>query len=103
MRLRPKTEATRGEASGKDITSARVTITTCPKPENAHVKSLAPRVATLAFLWKANRHSFFFNRKTETLTFVPNISMVVDNCHSSKRHKFVNFRLNFNYLELKLK
>ena len=46
---------------------------------------------------------FFFNRKTETLTFVPNISMVADNCHSSKRHKFVNFRLNFNYFELKLK
>ena len=29
--------------------------------------------------------------------------MVADNCHSSKRHKFVNFRLNFNYFELKLK
>ena len=22
--------------------------------------------------------------------------MVADNCHSSKRHKFVNFKLNFN-------
>ena len=44
MRLRPKAEATRGEASSKDKTSARVTITTWPKPENAHVKSLAPRV-----------------------------------------------------------
>ena len=30
-------------------------------------------------------------------------SMVADNCHSSKRHKFVNFRLNFNYFELKTK
>ena len=29
--------------------------------------------------------------------------MVADNCHSSKRHKFVNSRLNFNYLELKIK
>ena len=24
--------------------------------------------------------------------------MVADNCHSSKRHKFVNFRLNFSKL-----
>ena len=29
--------------------------------------------------------------------------MVADNCHLSKRHKFVNFRLNFNYFELKIK
>ena len=28
--------------------------------------------------------------------------MVADNCHLSKRHKFVNFRLNFNYFELKI-
>ena len=31
------------------------------------------------------------------------LRMVADNCHSSKRHKFVNFRLNFNYFELKMK
>ena len=31
------------------------------------------------------------------------LRMVADNCHSSKRHKFVNFRLNLNYFELKEK
>ena len=30
-------------------------------------------------------------------------TMVADNCHSSRRHKFVNFRLNFNYIALKIK
>ena len=33
---------------------------------------------------------------------IDNCSMVADNCHSSKRHKCVNFRLNFNYFELKM-
>ena len=28
---------------------------------------------------------------------------LADNCHSSKRNKFVNFRLNFNYFVLKIK
>ena len=29
--------------------------------------------------------------------------MVADNCHTSTRHKLINFRLNFNYFELKIK
>ena len=29
--------------------------------------------------------------------------MVADNCHSSKAHKFVNFRSNFNYFALEIK
>ena len=29
--------------------------------------------------------------------------MVADNCHSSKAHKFVNFRSNFNYFVLEIK
>jgi len=33
---------------------------------------------------------------------IDNCSMVADNCHSSKRHKCVNSRLNFNYFELKM-
>ena len=37
------------------------------------------------------------------ITVFFSITMVADNCHSSKRHKFVNFRLNFNYFELKMK
>ena len=28
--------------------------------------------------------------------------MVAANCHSSKRHKFVNLRFSFNYVVLKL-
>ena len=35
--------------------------------------------------------------------FVYYISIGADNCHSIKRHKFVNFRLNFNYFVLKIK
>ena len=31
------------------------------------------------------------------------MSMVADNCHSSKAHKFVNFRSNFNYFALEIK
>ena len=29
--------------------------------------------------------------------------MVADNCHSSKAHKFVKFRSNFNYFVLEIK
>ena len=35
--------------------------------------------------------------------FVYYISIGADNCHSIKRHKFVYFRLNFNYFVLKIK
>ena len=31
------------------------------------------------------------------------LCMVADNCHSSKGHKLVNFRLNCNYFVLKIK
>ena len=33
---------------------------------------------------------------------IDNCSMVADNCHSSKRHKCVNFRLNVNNFELEM-
>ena len=32
-----------------------------------------------------------------------NITMVADNCHSSKAHKFVKFRSNFNHFVLEIK
>ena len=38
-----------------------------------------------------------------TVEYTDYITLVADNCYSSKRHKFVNFRLNFNHFEFKMK